>query len=212
MLSFIAYAVIPVYTLMFVSGTNWFTSNLSVIGSWPGRRTAFFFLGILIGLYYLVVLKRLLSRIPRHSLETGILNTAFLLLLLAPGLPSCGICIHRLGPAGSLPLPDPVASVRPVLLPAPGSPSLPSGYGGYSGSQHGSAVYGGDRQQFSGDLLHHRHHRPGAETLQPIWEGQPLIHFDNTETKKQLPGISGSPFCIVTLFRDTSYTSDMVQD
>ena len=83
MLSFIAYAVIPVYTLMFVSGTNWFTSNLSVIGSWPGRRTAFFFLGILIGLYYLVVLKRLLSRIPRHSLETGILNTAFLLLLLA---------------------------------------------------------------------------------------------------------------------------------
>ncbi len=38
------------------------------------------------------------------------------------------------------------------------------------------------------------------------------MHFDNTETKKQLPGISGSPFYIVTLFRDTWYTSDMVQD
>lgn len=83
LLSLTAYALIPLYTLMFVSGTNWFTSNLSVIGSWPDRRMAFFFLGIIIGLYYLVVLRRLLSCLPRHNWETGILYAAFLLLLFA---------------------------------------------------------------------------------------------------------------------------------
>ena len=61
LLSLTAYAVIPLYTIMFVSGTNWFTSNLSVIGSFPDRRAAFLFLGITIGLYYLIVLRRLLS-------------------------------------------------------------------------------------------------------------------------------------------------------
>lgn len=83
LLSLTAYAIIPLYTLMFVSGTNWFTSNLSVIGNWPDRRSAFFFLGIIIGLYYLIVLKRLLSCLPHRNLETGILYTAFSLLILA---------------------------------------------------------------------------------------------------------------------------------
>ena len=47
LLSCIAYAVIPIYTLLFVKGTNWFTSNLSVIGSWPNRRTTALFLLLL---------------------------------------------------------------------------------------------------------------------------------------------------------------------
>lgn len=87
LLSVVAYAVIPIYTLMFVSGTNWFTSNLSVIGSWPGRRMSFFVLGIIIGVYYLVVLKRLLSCLPRHPLESLLLYTAFSLLVLAVTTP-----------------------------------------------------------------------------------------------------------------------------
>ena len=49
LLSCIAYAVIPIYTLLFIRGTNWFTSNLSVIGSLPTRRAAFFLLGVIIG-------------------------------------------------------------------------------------------------------------------------------------------------------------------
>ena len=83
LLSLTAYAVIPLYTIMFVSGTNWFTSNLSVIGSFPDRRAAFLFMGITIGLYYLIVLRRLLSCLPHRNLETGLLYTAFFLLILA---------------------------------------------------------------------------------------------------------------------------------
>lgn len=87
LLSCIAYVVIPLYTLLFVYGTNWFTSNLSVIGSWPTRRMAFFLLGILIGFYYYEVLKRLLIYLPRHIWENRLLSTAFLLLLLAVTIP-----------------------------------------------------------------------------------------------------------------------------
>lgn len=87
LLSCIAYVVIPVYTLLFVNGTNWFTSNLSVIGSWPSRRTAFFFLGAIIGFYYYIVLKKLLIYLPRHAWESGILHTALFLLFLAVTIP-----------------------------------------------------------------------------------------------------------------------------
>ncbi len=87
LLSCIAYIVIPVYTLLFVKGTNWFTSNLSVIGSLPSRRTAFFFLGVIIGLYYYEVLKKLLIYLPRHIWEHRLLLTALFLLLLAVTTP-----------------------------------------------------------------------------------------------------------------------------
>lgn len=85
--AFIAYGVIPVYTLLFAGGSDWFTSNLSVIGSRPGRRGAFFFLGIVIGLYYLLILRRLLSRLPRHMTETLLLYMAFALLVFAVSTP-----------------------------------------------------------------------------------------------------------------------------
>ena len=91
LLSFTAYIVIPIYTILFVSGTNWFTSNLSVIGNWPSRQTAFFLLGLIIGLYYHCILERLLSHIPRHRRESFLLHAAFVLLLFAvttPYLPS----------------------------------------------------------------------------------------------------------------------------
>lgn len=87
LLSCIAYAVIPIYTLLFVRGTNWFTSNLSVIGSFPSRRTAFFCLGAIIGLYYYEVLKKLLIYLPRHLWENRLLSAALLLLLLAVATP-----------------------------------------------------------------------------------------------------------------------------
>ena len=87
LLSCIAYAVIPIYTLLFVKGTNWFTSNLSVIGSWPNRRTSFFFLGTIIGLYYYTILKKLLANLPHRIWESCILHTALFLLLLAVTIP-----------------------------------------------------------------------------------------------------------------------------
>ena len=87
LLSWIAYGVIPIYTLLFVRGTNWFTSNLSVIGSRPTRRTAFFFLGAIIGIYYYDVLKKLLIYLPRHIWENRLLSAALFLLLLAVTIP-----------------------------------------------------------------------------------------------------------------------------
>lgn len=87
LLSCIAYAVIPIYTLLFVKGTNWFTSDLSVIGSWPNRRTSFFFLGTIIGLYYYTILKKLLANLPHRIWESCILHTALFLLLLAVTIP-----------------------------------------------------------------------------------------------------------------------------
>ena len=44
-----AYVIIPVYTLLFVSGTNWMTLNLSVIGNRPERQAAFLGLGLILG-------------------------------------------------------------------------------------------------------------------------------------------------------------------
>lgn len=91
LLSLTAYVIIPIYTILFVSGTNWFTSNLSVIGNWPTRQTAFFLLGLIIGLYYRCILERLLSHLPHHKRESFLLHGAFVLLLLAvttPYLPS----------------------------------------------------------------------------------------------------------------------------
>lgn len=85
--SFIAYGVIPVYTLIFAGGSDWFASNLSVIGSLPGRRAAFFVLGIIIGLYYLLILRKLLACIPRRMTETLLLYTAFALLVFAVSTP-----------------------------------------------------------------------------------------------------------------------------
>ncbi len=85
--SFIAYCVIPAYTIIFAGRSGWFTSNLSVIGSWPERQAGFFFLGLLVGIYYLVILRRLLSFLPRHRPETILLHSAFALLVLAVSTP-----------------------------------------------------------------------------------------------------------------------------
>ncbi len=91
LLSLTAYVVIPIYTILFVSDTNWLTSNLSVIGNWPGRQIAFFCLGLIIGLYYHCILVRLLSNLARHRAESILLHTALILLIAAistPYLPS----------------------------------------------------------------------------------------------------------------------------
>lgn len=86
-LNLTAYIIIPMYTLLFVKGTNWFTSNLSVIGSGPSRQTAFFLLGVIIGLYYHTILERLLRFLPRRRLEHYLLHLALLLLVLAVTTP-----------------------------------------------------------------------------------------------------------------------------
>lgn len=86
-LSVTAYIIIPAYTLLFASGTDWFASNLSVIGNWPDRRLAFAGLGLVIGIYFHMVLNRLMVHLPRHGKESLLLNAAFLLLVMAVATP-----------------------------------------------------------------------------------------------------------------------------
>ena len=73
---FTAYLLIPLYTLLFVYGTDWFSTNLSVIGSWPEMRDGFVFLGLLLLAYYCGALRRLLRYLPRRRLETGMAGMA----------------------------------------------------------------------------------------------------------------------------------------
>lgn len=82
-----AYVIIPVYTLLFVSGTNWMTLNLSVIGNRPERQAAFLGLGLILGFYYHWVLERLLTLLPGKRWEHRILHAALFLLILAVATP-----------------------------------------------------------------------------------------------------------------------------
>ena len=38
LITFTAYILIPVYTLLFVAGSDWFTPNISVLGNIAGRN------------------------------------------------------------------------------------------------------------------------------------------------------------------------------
>ena len=84
---FTAYLLIPLYTLLFVYGTDWFSTNLSVIGSWPEMRDGFVFLGLLLLAYYCGALRRLLRYLPRRRLETGMAGMAAFGLFLAVATP-----------------------------------------------------------------------------------------------------------------------------
>ena len=50
MLNLIAYIIIPAYTILFVKGYGWFTTNFSVIGNYLHRKDAFVLWGPLSGL------------------------------------------------------------------------------------------------------------------------------------------------------------------
>lgn len=62
LLSLLAYIIIPIYTILFVKGYNWFTTNFSVIGSFIHRRDAFVLWGILVGLYFYIVLRSIVKQ------------------------------------------------------------------------------------------------------------------------------------------------------
>ncbi len=91
--AFTAYFIIPIYTLLFVSGTHWFTGNLSVIGSTPERQNAFVLLGMILGFYFHTIMERILRKLKCHRLDSFFLHLALALLLLTvltPYLPTNG--------------------------------------------------------------------------------------------------------------------------
>lgn len=65
LLNLLSYIIIPVYTILFVRGSNWFTCNFSVIGNVIQRRDAFVLWGLIVGIYFFWVLRS----IVRHMEE-----------------------------------------------------------------------------------------------------------------------------------------------
>ena len=99
-LSFLSYIVIPLYTLLFVRGTDWFAANFSVISSLKEKENAFALWGALVSctLYRMVFpliqsapfskrASSLLCRPPARRLCYLLLNLSFLFLISAVILP-----------------------------------------------------------------------------------------------------------------------------
>lgn len=85
-LSFLSYILIPVYTLLFVKGYSWVTTNFSVIGNLH-RRDAFVVWGILVGCYFFYVMRRLIRCMNRKPRGAFLVPLSLLLLFFAVTTP-----------------------------------------------------------------------------------------------------------------------------
>ena len=91
LLNIIAYFILPVYTLLFIRGSHIFNSNFSVHGNLPCNQLEFLIWGIIHGLYFYILINRILKSVSNVKIERIILNIAGLLLFMAittPYLPS----------------------------------------------------------------------------------------------------------------------------
>lgn len=82
-----AYFIIPIYTILFAWGTDWFTLNFSVLGSLSDRKNLFLLWGFLVGTYFYYILKQMIRQLPRNRKETMVSTTALLILALAVTTP-----------------------------------------------------------------------------------------------------------------------------
>lgn len=86
-LNITAYIIIPVYTILFAWGTNWFTLNFSILGSLADRKNLFLLWGILVGTYFYHVLKRIIRSLPRNRKEKLLSFVSLLFLAMAVLIP-----------------------------------------------------------------------------------------------------------------------------
>lgn len=82
-LSFITYILIPAYTILFVQGSNWFTTNFSVIGNLIGRQEEFVLWGLIVGIYFFWCLRRIVRLMPERPRGTWLVPTSLVLLTFA---------------------------------------------------------------------------------------------------------------------------------
>lgn len=82
-LSFIAYILIPIYTLLFVEGTNWFTTNFSVVGNMMDRSKAFILWGLIVGIYFYYCLRSIVSHMTSKPKGRFLIPAALVLLTFA---------------------------------------------------------------------------------------------------------------------------------
>lgn len=83
----ITYIVIPVYTILFVQGSNWFTTNFSVIGNIVGRREEFVLWGLIVGIYFFICLEKIISCMVQPPPCKWLLPLAMVLLTCAVTTP-----------------------------------------------------------------------------------------------------------------------------
>lgn len=78
-----AYLVIPCITVQFVRGSNWFTTNFSVLGNGPQRQNDFAFWGLLVGVYFFTILEIIAGYLARPRRETFFIPLSLILLTCA---------------------------------------------------------------------------------------------------------------------------------
>lgn len=83
LLNFIAYLLIPAYTVWFVQGSNWFTTNFSVIGNTIGRQEEFVLWGLMVGIYFFYSLRIIIKQMPNKMRGIWLIPLSLLLLTCA---------------------------------------------------------------------------------------------------------------------------------
>lgn len=85
-----AYLFLPGMSLLFVRGSNWLTTNLSVLGNDSERQNAFVFWGLFVGIYFFILLEKIAGHLPSPPKGTVFVPLSLLLLtcaLTTPYLP-----------------------------------------------------------------------------------------------------------------------------
>lgn len=81
--SLLAYLIIPAYTVLFVKGYGWFTTNFSVIGNYVHRKDAFVLWGILVGCYFYFSLRSIVGKMEHKPKGTSLIPISLILLFCA---------------------------------------------------------------------------------------------------------------------------------
>ncbi|MDO5415599.1 MAG: hypothetical protein Q4F29_00215 [Lachnospiraceae bacterium] len=82
-LDFTAYLLIPCYTILFVKGSNWFTTNFSVLGNVIDRKNQFVLWGLIVGIYFYVILNFISKKLQPAPKCTFLIPLALILLVFA---------------------------------------------------------------------------------------------------------------------------------
>ena len=83
MLNLIAYFIIPAYTILFVKGFGWFTTNFSVVGNYLHRKDAFVLWGVLVGSYFYYSLRTAIRHMKQKPKGAFLVPSSLVLLFCA---------------------------------------------------------------------------------------------------------------------------------
>lgn len=72
---------------LFVAGSDWFTTNFSVLGNIAGRNEAFVLWGLMVGIYFFVCLRKIFRHMPEKPAGTWLVPLALVLLDFAVTTP-----------------------------------------------------------------------------------------------------------------------------